>query len=164
LQVALPSALNTMRPRIQLAGKGADPDTPPLPVVKPSEGTEVIVIAGELCDEISPIETVQDLSMLHVKMKPGATGWDYPIPQGNQCMIYVRRGDLTIVPTVEGYYEGEEDRGPQEINHREVGYLAFDGDCARFENRGRDPLDFMLIEAEPTYENMVMRVSLMASS
>lgn len=51
--------------------------------------------------------------MLHVKMQPGAEPWEYPVPEGHQCFIYVRRGDLTIIPTEEGYFEGEEDRGPQ---------------------------------------------------
>ena len=38
-------------------------------------------------------------------------------------------------------------------------FLAHDGDYARFENRGNDKtLDFMLIEAQPTGENVAMRV------
>lgn len=38
--------------------------------------------------------------------------------------------------------------------------LAPDGDYARFENRGGDEkkLDFMLIEAEPTGENIAVQV------
>lgn len=38
-------------------------------------------------------------------------------------------------------------------------FLAHDGDYARFENRGGDEkLDFMLIEAEPTGENVAVQV------
>lgn len=48
-QVDLPSSLKMSRPRIQLAGKGADL---PLPIVQPSEGTEVVVIAGEVRDQV----------------------------------------------------------------------------------------------------------------
>lgn len=41
-----------------------------------------------------------------------------------------------------------------------VVFLAHDGDYARFENRGGDDkLDFMLIEAEPTGENVAVQVS-----
>lgn len=36
--------------------------------------------------------------------------------------------------------------------------LEDDGDYARFENRGKEALDFMLIEAEPTRESVVARV------
>lgn len=36
--------------------------------------------------------------------------------------------------------------------------LEDDGDYARFENRGDEDLDFMLIEAEPTRESVVARV------
>lgn len=36
--------------------------------------------------------------------------------------------------------------------------LEDDGDYARFENRGDEELDFMLIEAEPTRESVVARV------
>lgn len=37
--------------------------------------------------------------------------------------------------------------------------LEDDGDYARFENRGKEDLDFMLIEAEPTRESIASRVS-----
>lgn len=67
----------------------------------------------QLCDEVSPVETMQPLSMLHVKMKVGAESWAHHVPWGHNCLIYVRRGELTVVPTVEGYYEGDEDREPQ---------------------------------------------------
>ena len=45
VQVNLPSSLKMTRPRIQLAGEGTES---PLPVAKPSKGTEVIVVAGEV--------------------------------------------------------------------------------------------------------------------
>lgn len=67
----------------------------------------------QLCDEVSPVETLQPLSMLHVTMKPRAETWAHRVPWGHRCMIYVRYGELTLVPTVEGYYAGEEDREPQ---------------------------------------------------
>lgn len=47
-QVNLPSSLKMTRPKIQLAGEGTDS---PLPVAKPSKGTEVIVVAGEVGNE-----------------------------------------------------------------------------------------------------------------
>lgn len=79
------------------------------PVSMPSP----LAFPPQLCGEISPVETMQPLSMLHVTMKPGAESWAHSVPWGHRCLIYVRRGDLTLVPTEEGYYEGEEDRGPQ---------------------------------------------------
>lgn len=45
VQVNLPSSLKMTRPRIQLAGEGTGS---PLPLAKPSKGTEVIVVAGEV--------------------------------------------------------------------------------------------------------------------
>lgn len=68
---------------------------------------------SQLCDEVSPVETMQPLSMLHVKMEVGAESWAHHVPWGHNCLIYVRRGELTVVPTEEGYYEGDEDREPQ---------------------------------------------------
>ena len=59
------------------------------------------------------METMQPLSMLHVKMEVGAESWAHQVPWGHNCLIYVRRGELTVVPTEEGYYEGDEDREPQ---------------------------------------------------
>lgn len=44
-QVNLPGELKMTRPRIQLAGQDTDF---PLPTVRPSEGTEVVVVAGEV--------------------------------------------------------------------------------------------------------------------
>lgn len=67
----------------------------------------------QMCDEISPIEPMTPCSMLHVKMDVGAKPWEFPVAEENQAFIYVRQGDLTLVPTEEGYFEGEEDRGPQ---------------------------------------------------
>eukprot|EP00904_Undaria_pinnatifida_P007578 jgi/Undpi1/3950/HiC_scaffold_16.g07318.m1 len=152
--VNLPGSLKMTRPRIQLAGKDTES---PLPIVHPSKGTDVVVVAGELCGEVSPVETMQPLSMLHVMMKPGAESWAHQVPWGHQCLIYVRRGELTLVPTEEGYYEGEEDRGPQTVTVGDAVFLAPDGDFARFENRGEEELDFMLIEAEPTGEQVSAR-------
>ncbi|CAM9518461.1 unnamed protein product [Pylaiella littoralis] len=159
--VNLPSSLKMTRPKIQLAGEGTDS---PLPVAKPSKGTEVIVVAGELCDETSPVETMQPLSMLHVKMEVGAEPWAHHVPWGHNCLVYVRRGELTVVPTEEGYYEGDEDREPQVVPTAFAVSLEDDGDYARFENRGKERLDFMLIEAEPTRESVVMRGSMVMTS
>ncbi|CAM9892698.1 unnamed protein product [Ectocarpus fasciculatus] len=159
--VNLPSSLKMTRPRIQLAGEGTDS---PLPVATPSKGTEVIVVAGELCNEASPVETMQPLSMLHVKMKVGAEPWAHHVPWGHHCLIYVRRGDLTIVPTEEGYYEGDEDREPQLVSTATAVSLEDDGDYARFENRGKEDLDFMLIEAEPTRESIATRGSMVMNT
>ena len=44
-QVNLPGSLKMTRPRIQLAGKDTES---PLPVVHPSKGTDVVVVAGEV--------------------------------------------------------------------------------------------------------------------
>ncbi|CAM9849327.1 unnamed protein product [Ascophyllum nodosum] len=160
--VNLPSELKMTRPRLQVAGRDTEY---PLPIVRPSKGTEVVVVAGELCDEVSPVETLQPLSMLHVTMKPGAETWAHRVPWGHRCMIYVRHGELTLVPTVEGYYEGEEDREPQVVRTGHAVFLAHDGDYARFENRGNDKtLDFMLIEAQPTGENVAMRGSMVMNT
>ncbi|CAM9222225.1 unnamed protein product [Scytosiphon promiscuus] len=159
--VNLPSSLKMTRPRIQLAGEGTDS---PLPVATPSKGTEVIVVAGELCDEVSPVETMQPLSMLHVKMKVGAEPWTHNVPWGHNCLLYVRRGELTVVPTVEGYYEGDEDREPQVIPTASAVSLENDGDYARFENAGEEDLDFMLIEAEPTRESIAARGSMVMNT
>lgn len=41
--------------------------------------------------------------------------------------------------------------------------LEDDGDYARFENRGDEDLDFMLIEAEPTLEQVKAQVRRMKS-
>lgn len=41
----------------------------------------------------------------------------------------------------------------------QAAFLALDGDNARFENRGKENLDFLLIEAEPTGESVAVRVS-----
>lgn len=51
--------------------------------------------------------------MLHVTMDPGAKSWAHSVPRDHTCQIYVRRGQLTIVPTEEGLYDGEEDQMPQ---------------------------------------------------
>ncbi|CAB1116796.1 unnamed protein product [Ectocarpus sp. CCAP 1310/34] len=155
--VNLPSSLKMTRPRIQLAGEGTGS---PLPVATPSKGTEVIV----LCNETSPVETMQPLSMLHVKMKVGAEPWAHHVPWGHHCLIYVRRGDLTVVPTEEGYYEGDEDREPQLVPTATAVSLEDDGDYARFENRGKEDLDFMLIEAEPTRESIATRGSMVMNT
>ena len=47
---------------------------------------------------------------------------------------------------------------PQVIPTANAVSLEDDGDYARFENRGDEELDFMLIEAEPTRESVVARV------
>lgn len=47
---------------------------------------------------------------------------------------------------------------PQVIPTANAVSLEDDGDYARFENRGKEALDFMLIEAEPTRESVVARV------
>ncbi|CAL1163994.1 unnamed protein product [Cladocopium goreaui] len=67
----------------------------PVPVAQPSKGVTVRVVAGEVDEVSSPIETYSDLAILHVSLEPGSS-WTWPKPVGWTCLLYTRRGEAMV--------------------------------------------------------------------
>jgi len=108
--VNLPKNQKMVDPKMQMLGDSEDFDLAseklgalptkvlergPVPVVKPSEGVSVRVVAGDSDGVRSPIETYSDLAILHVCLQPGAS-WHWPKPLGWTCLLYTRKGEVLL--------------------------------------------------------------------
>jgi hypothetical protein len=102
----LPSHAKMINPRIQLLRPSQqETDSPPmppegvplveLPIVSPSDGVTVRILAGQVGDVSSKVETFSDVSVMHTTIAPGKT-WDLPMPSDFTVMIYVRQGDSLV--------------------------------------------------------------------
>lgn len=101
----LPSRHKMTEPRIQLLRPEAQElaySAPPdevsvieLPTVSPSAGVTVRVLAGQVGDVVSKVETFSDVSIMHTVIAPGST-WDLPLPADFTAMVYIRRGSSLV--------------------------------------------------------------------
>mmetsp|Transcript_87593 Transcript_87593/g.151663 ORF Transcript_87593/g.151663 Transcript_87593/m.151663 type:complete len:493 (+) Transcript_87593:91-1569(+) len=96
--------IQLLRPTVQQSASSAPPEEVAvidLPTVSPSEGVSVRVLAGQVGDVASKVETFSDVSIMHTTIAPGST-WDLPLPADFTAMIYVRKGKSLVSSSTSG--------------------------------------------------------------
>ncbi|GAB3061551.1 pirin family protein [Stenotrophomonas tumulicola] len=67
-----------------------------IPLVQPTSGVQVKVIAGRVDDTVGPIvQPATDPVYLDVSLDPGAA-WSYTLPSGHHAFAYVFEGDMRL--------------------------------------------------------------------
>jgi len=99
-----------------------------LPVVQPTQGVSVKVIAGEVDGTVGPIrQPATDPVYLDVTLEPGRT-WEYVLPEGHNAFAYVFEGEAAIGG--EGVGDGEGEGEGREVGQHELAILG-GGDLLR---------------------------------
>jgi redox-sensitive bicupin YhaK (pirin superfamily) len=112
-----------------------------IPVVSPSEGSSVKVIAGPFAGRTGPIHGLStEPLILDLHLAAGGV-FEAPVPAGHNAFLYA--------------YEGEARVGPQKktVPHRAAGLLS-DGDSVRLE-AGEHGARVLLLAAKPIGEPIV---------
>lgn len=116
-----------------------------IPVVRPAQGVEVKVIAGEVAGTEGegvrgPIaQPATDPLYLDIALAAGTT-WEYALPEGHNAFAYVFEGDAALG-------DGEDARG---LGTHEMGVLG-GGDVVKLQ-AGNDGARLILVAARPLRE------------
>jgi hypothetical protein len=111
-----------------------------IPVAHPSEGVTARVVAGEVFGVSGPVHTVTPWNYVHVTLQPGAR-LEEPVPQNWTATAYVFAGAGRI--------------GAREVRRGDYAVFANDGETIALENTGTEPLEALLLAAQPIREPMV---------
>jgi redox-sensitive bicupin YhaK (pirin superfamily) len=131
--VNLPRAAKTMAPRYR------DVHAAEIPTAQPAPGVEVRVIAGDLFGVQGPVHTVTPWTYVHATLAPG-TAVTQPVPRGWTASIYVFAGTGKI--------------GNRELRRTDYAVFADDGETIALANPGPEPLEALLLCAQPLNEPM----------
>ncbi|HEY0614597.1 MAG TPA: pirin family protein [Candidatus Elarobacter sp.] len=112
-----------------------------IPIAHPSDGVTARVLAGDVFGVSGPVHTVTPWTYVHVTLAPGARV-EQPVAQGWTATAYVFGG-------------GPGRAGTRELRRGDYAVFANDGATIALENAGTEPLDALLLCAQPIAEPMV---------
>lgn len=142
LWLNLPARDKLMSPRIDLLG---GPDETPIVTTTTKEEdqvqTETVVIAGTHQNQTSTAPVRSDVTILHVRMKPGSV-WGHEFPINHEtAIVYMRQGRVDIVTTT---------ATTTSIDPHHTAYLQPFG--KRLTVQTEKGADFLLLAGEPLRE------------
>ena len=108
-----------------------------IPVAHPSPGVTARVLAGAFFGVEGPVHTVTPASYVHVTLAPGSAVTQ-PVPRGWTATIYVFSGVGSI--------------GTRQVRLGDYAVFGEDGDAIAIANAGSEPVEALLLCAEPTRE------------
>lgn len=154
LWLNVPSKHKLDDPKVELLEEGAD-----MPVVQINDDddgstTSTKVIAGSYGDAQASIETLSDVTILHVQMKPGST-WKHTMPESHRTgVIYMRRGSVIV--------------GEKRVAPHHTAYLNSYGDDLIVESGNNDDddeaADFLFLSGAPLEEPVAARGSMVMNA
>jgi redox-sensitive bicupin YhaK (pirin superfamily) len=110
-----------------------------IPVVHPSPGATVRVLACRAFGVEGPVHSVVPWTYVHVTLEPGARIVQ-PAERDLTATIYLFEGTGTI--------------GKREVRRGDYAVFNDDGDAIALENTGKEPLEALFLSARPTREPM----------
>lgn len=112
-----------------------------IPVAHPAPGVTARVLAGEVFGVNGPVHTVTPWIYVHATLAPGAR-IEQPVPRDFTATAYVFGGERGRI-------------GTREVRRGDYAVFANDGESIALENVGNDPLEVLLLSAQPINEPMV---------
>ena len=83
------------------------------------------IIAGELGETKGPAKTFSPVQLWDVSLPTKDTEVEIPYPSDHQCIVFVRRGAVTILSNKEG--EAENNKNARSLGPQDVALMRLDG-------------------------------------